>query len=127
MANLIRYVQTGGETEHNYYCPNHCGIIIAEHPDIHQVTVMQSNWMGVKPKKLGVWLNHPKVNVIVKRYKGNLRYEKAMKMWIKEQEGKGYDYPAITGIYGRYLILKYSKSRFMRWYLKNKPNLLVSH
>lgn len=126
MANMIRYVQTGGETNINYYCPNHCVMVLEEHPDINKVKVMQANYGGVSIKELSCWINHPKVNIIIERYKGKLRYEKSMELWMKEQEGKKYDYPAVVAIYARYLILRYSKSRFIRWYLKHKRNPLSS-
>ena len=49
-----------------------------------------------------------------------------MKKWLDEQIGKDYDVLALVGIYGRYLLMKYSKSRIIRWYLRGKKNPLAS-
>ena len=127
-AHVIRYVERGGKFSKNKFTPNHNMMVIEEHPNIDEVKIIQANWVGVNIKPLKLWLQHKKVNVIIKRYKRDLRHksEEKMRTWTLQQLGKGYDFGAIAGIYGRYLMLKYIKSKFIRWLLKGKRNPLSS-
>jgi len=127
-AHIVRVVESGGKMHLRRFMPNHIMMVIGENPDIDKVEVIQANWAGVNIRPLKLWINHRKVNTVVKRYKKNFRQKSREKMhtWALQQLGRAYDIPAALGILGRYLILRYTKSKLAKWFMKKKRNPLSS-
>jgi hypothetical protein len=123
-ARMIRYVERGGKIDGKLFIPNHVMMIKDENPDIDEIVLAQADYNGVKPKKFKLWLNHSKVNVIVKRYPKTLTNEekRIMRTWTIQQEFKGYDWAALIGIYLQYLLVRYSKSEWLGKIIKAIKN-----
>lgn len=126
LGRVIRYVQTGGKTNINYFCPAHAVTVYEENEDIGKVKIIHATSFKVKVQNLSILLNKKKVNLVIKRYRGKLKHKDLMREWLREQIGKDYDVLALAGIYGRYLLMRYTKSKFIRWYLRGKENPLAS-
>jgi hypothetical protein len=129
IGKAVRIVQRGGKHPDKEFCPNHIGVVIEENNDLNKVKVIQSAFVGVRIKELGLWTNHPKCNIEVKRYKGTFENWKRqrMKKWLYAQDGKPYDYFSLIGIFARYLLLEMIEHKFVRYIIHNwLPNYFDS-
>jgi len=123
-AKYIRYVELGGKNPGKNFVPNHIAEIRDENPNLNEIMLAQADYSGVKPKKLSIWLNNPNVNIIVKRYNRPLTENEKyiLRTWVIQQEGRGYDWTALLGIYLEYLLVKYSKSEWLKKIIKSLKN-----
>lgn len=123
VAKAVRYVECGGKYPTNNFAPNHCGVVVETNDNIHEVKIAQAQGNGVSVKPLKLWSKHSKVNIIVKRYNRPFKGKrKKLLNWYLSKVGSKYDFVALVGILGRYLLLKHGKSMLIRWYCKHRRN-----
>ena len=128
VGKMIRFITIGGHHPYDKFVPNHVGIIIEAHDDIHECKIIQSGWAGVKIKSLKFWSKHPKTNIIVKRCnRPELeRRKRVLKKWLLKQIGKKYDYLGLIGILIRFIALFVIESRIIRFIIAHIRNPLSS-
>jgi len=120
IGRAIRTVQNGGKHPDHSFNPNHIGIVIEENENLHEVKIIQSAFLGVRIRRLGGWTQHPKCNITVKRYNDEFTdvQRRVMKTWLKSKIGCWYDYPALAGIFIRYILLQMIENKIIAYFIK---------
>lgn len=128
VGKMIRFIENDAKHPYSLFMPNHVGIIIEAHDDIHECKIIQSAFIGVKIKKLELWSKHPQCNIIVKRCTRPEfeRRKRVLKRWLYKQVGKKYDYLALIGILIRFIALYIIENKIIRMIIAHLKNPLAS-
>lgn len=119
LGRAIRIIENGGKHPDNSFMPNHIGVVIETSNNLGEVKIIQSAFIGVRIKKLKLWVSHKNYNTVFKRFRGALPHWKLrkLKMWFYSQDGAPYDWFALVPIFIRFILLEICKNKVIRFFL----------